>query len=144
MSNTGYLIARARRIAPWALVAALWLTSSPASAQTLPLAQNATASESHGSEPSDDPQLRQDLAAIRDKYQQDRQALRTRAADLPPEERIRLHRELLEAHQSAIAKAEAEARNRSGGSRERWEERRDQRFERLREVRKDGSGHKRR
>lgn len=144
MNNTKFPFARVRRIAPWVLVTALLLSSSPASAQALPLAQNATASESRGSERSDDPQLRQDLAAIRDKYQQDRQALRTRAADLPPEERIRLHRELLEAHQSAIAKAEAEARSRSGGSRERWEERRDQRFERLKEVRKDGSGRKRR
>lgn len=144
MSNTGHPFTRTRRMAPWSFAVALFLAWSPVSAQTPPLAQDAVGSDSRATERSDDPQLRQDLATLREKYQQDRQALRTRAADLPPEERIRLHRELLEAHQSAVAKAEAEARNRSGGSRERWEERRDRRFERLQEVRKDGPGRKRR
>jgi len=136
--------ARVRRFLPAAFAAmALLGPSAPVWGETVPLAHPVDASDSR-SDGSDDPQLRQELAAIRDKYQQDRQALRSRSADLPPEERIRLHKELLEAHQSAIARAEAESRTRSGGSRERWEERRDQRFERLKEVRRDGSVHKRR
>lgn len=94
--------------------------------------------------PSDDPQFQSELAALREQYQQDRQALKARSAQLAPEERLRLHKELLEAHRAALTKLEDDARSRSQGSRERWEKRREQRVERLEEARKDGSARKRR
>jgi Skp family chaperone for outer membrane proteins len=96
-----------------------------------------------GAQSSDDPELQARLDALREQYNQDRQALKAKSSQLSPEERLRLHRELLEAHRAALAKLDQESRSRSQGSRERWEKRREQRVERLEEARKDGSSRKR-
>lgn len=96
-----------------------------------------------GTQSPEDPELQARLDALREQYNQDRQALKARSAQLSPEERLRLHRELLEAHRAALAKLDQESRTRSQGSRERWEKRREQRVERLEEARKDGSSRKR-
>ena len=92
---------------------------------------------------AEDPELQARLDALREQYNQDRQALKAKSAQLSPEERLRLHRELLEAHRAALAKLDKESRSTSQGSRERWEKRREQRVERLEEARKDGPSRKR-
>lgn len=96
-----------------------------------------------GTHSAEDPELQARLDALREQYNQDRQALKAKSAQLSPEERLRLHRELLEAHRAALAKLDQESRSRSQGSREKWEKRREQRVERLEEARKDGSSRKR-
>lgn len=102
-----------------------------------------TAATESGTTSSEDPELQARLDALREQYNQDRQALKVRSSQLSPEERLRLHRELLESHRAALAKIDEESRARSQGSRERWEKRREQRVERLEEARKEGSSRKR-
>ncbi|MCB9495401.1 MAG: hypothetical protein H6686_00750 [Fibrobacteria bacterium] len=99
---------------------------------------------SESSRSGEDPQLRRQLDELREKYQKDRQELVRRSSQLPPEERLRLHRELLEKHRAALAQLEKEADSRRSGARKKWEERREQRVERLQEVKKDGSARQRR
>lgn len=126
-----------------AMTLALLLQASPSwSDRPVRVVHPATVAEN--SSTSDDALIQAQMASLREKYQQDRQALKARSAQLPPEERMRLHKELLESHQAAMAKLEQEQKDSSASFRERWQERRDRRSERLEEVRKDGTAHKRR
>lgn len=92
---------------------------------------------------SEDPEFQAKLAALREKYNQDRQSLKARSARLPPEERMRLHKALLDSHQLELSKLEQDAKGHASNSRVKWEKRRDERHDRLEEVRKDGSGKRR-
>lgn len=93
---------------------------------------------------SEDPEFQSKLSALREKYNQDRQSLKARSARLPPEERMRLHRALLDSHQLELSRLEQDAKGHTSNSRVKWEQRRNERHERLEEVRKDGSASKRR
>jgi len=117
------------------IVGNLW--SAPSSKVTQP-----TSTSENNSSLSDDSQFQYGLAALRERYKQQRQDLKVQSANLPAEERLRLHKELLEAHRAALAKLEDSARARTQGSRERWEKRKAQRVEKLEAVRKDGSARK--
>lgn len=125
------------------LVFLLALLSAPAPSLGQAQVVRPTALSESGTPASDDPELQARLDALREQYNQDRQALKAKSSQLSPEERLRLHRELLESHRAALAKLDEESRSRSQGSRERWEKRREQRVERLEEARKDGSSRKR-
>lgn len=114
--------------------------SADASAQDAPVARPVSASESS----SDDAEFQARLASLREKYNQDRQALKARSSQLPPDERLRLHKALLDSHQQALTRLEQDAKTRSSNPKARWEQRRDERSERLEEVRKDGTARKRR
>lgn len=128
-----------------ATVIALALLLSPLPSRSdRPVGVAHPASVTETSSNSDDVRLQAQLASLREKYQQDRQALKARSARLPPEERMRLHKELLQSHQAALAKLEQDQKDSSTSAKARWEKRRDQRSERLEEVRKDGTAHKRR
>lgn len=126
-----------------AIVLALLLSPLPSRSER-PVGVAHPASVTENASTSDDAHLQEQLASLREKYQQDRQALKARSAQLPPEERMRLHKELLESHQAAMAKLEQQQKDNSASAKERWEERRDRRSERLEEVRKDGTAQKRR
>ena len=126
------------------LFASILCLSPLASWSEKPVGVAHPASISEGTSNAEDAQLQAQLASLREKYQQDRQALKARSAQLPPEERMRLHKALLDSHQVAMTRLEQNEKNHSANSKARWEERRNQRSERLEEVRKDGSAHKRR
>lgn len=128
-------------IAGLVLLLALLAAPGPTLAQSQVVRPTALAES--GTPSSDDPELQARLDALREQYNQDRQALKAKSSQLSPEERLRLHRELLESHRAALARLDEESRSRSQGSRERWEKRREQRVERLEEARKDGSSRKR-
>lgn len=125
------------------LLLVVLLSSSPAWSWDRDQVVRPTALTESGNQPSEDAELQARLDALREQYNQDRQALKAKSSQLSPEERLRLHRELLEAHRAALSKLDQESRSRSQGSRERWEKRREQRVERLEEARKDGSARKR-
>lgn len=125
----------------------VWLAILPAaflSAQAAPpvgLARPVSASEVSSPE---DPEFQAQLERLREKYNQDRHALKSRSSQLAPDERMKLHQALLDSHQTALKRLEQDAKVRTSNSKAKWEQRRNERSERLEEVRKDGSARKRR
>lgn len=91
---------------------------------------------------ADDSAFQTRLAELRRKYDQERQALKERSSQLPPQERMRLHKALLDSHRTAVERLESENRSRSSDSRARWQKRRSERVERLDEVRKEKAARK--
>jgi hypothetical protein len=91
---------------------------------------------------ADESAFQTQLAELRRKYEQERQTLKERSSQLPPQERMRLHKALLDSHRTAIERLEADNRSRSSDSRARWQKRRSERVERLDEVRKEKTARK--